>query len=137
MKKKSERKLKKEEIRKKLEDAITQKLEMMKAYRETPTKQHLEEIVKNLELDDNESVLIATYNPTTANVRFKGIKCHTSDLIGMALYVYTKATQNDLAGVMDCVSTVLRQEELNECWTEHNEQPQEIKDEENDGKASN
>ena len=38
MKKKSERKLKREEIRKKLEDALELRAQKLKEYRETPTK---------------------------------------------------------------------------------------------------
>jgi len=126
MKKKSERKLKKEEIRKKLEEALELRAEKLKEYRATPTKTHLEKIVNNLEISDDSAVLIAIKDGD--NLAFKGIKCKTSDLVAMINYCFAKIVQNDLAGVMDCVSTVARQEELNDCWVEHNEKPEEIKD---------
>ena len=126
MKKKSERKLKKEEIRKKLEEALELRAAKLKEYRETPTKEHLDKIVSNLELSDGAAVLIAIKDGD--NLAFKGIKCKTSDLVAMINYCFAKIVQNDLAGVMDCVSTVARQEELNDCWVEHNEKPEEIKD---------
>lgn len=126
MKKKSERKLKKEEIRKKLEEALELRAEKLKEYRSTPTKTHLENIVNDLEISDDAAVLIAVKDGDT--LAFKGIKCKTSDLVAMIHYSLAKVTQNDLAGVMDCVSTVARQEELNDCWVEHNEKPEEIKD---------
>ena len=126
MKKKSERKLKREEIRKKLEDALELRAAKLKEYRETPTKAHLEKIVKELDVSDDAAVLIAVKDGDT--LAFKGIKCKTSDLVAMIHYSLAKVTQNDLSGVMDCVSTVARQEELNDCWVEHNEKPEEIKD---------
>lgn len=132
MKKKSERKLKREEIRKKLEEALELRAEKLKEYRATPTKTHLEKIVKDLEISDDAAVLIAVKDGDT--LAFKGIKCKTSDLVAMIHYSLAKVTQNDLAGVMDCVSTVARQEELNDCWTEHNEKPEEIEDDETDSK---
>ena len=126
MKKKSERKLKKEEIRKKLEEALELRAEKLKEYRATPTKTHLENIVNNLEISDDSAVLIAIKDGDS--LAFKGIKCKTSDLVAMINYTFAKVVQNDLGGVMDCVSTVARQEELNDCWVEHNEKPEEIKD---------
>ena len=130
MKKKSERKIKREELRKKLEEAIELRAQKLKEYRETPTKEHLEKIVNALELSDDASVLIAIKDGD--NLSFKGIKCKTSDLVAMISYSFVKVTQNDLGGVMDCVSTVARQEELNDCWIEHNETPEEMKDGEQD-----
>ena len=126
MKKKSERKLKREEIRKKLEDALELRAAKLKEYRETPTKTHLEKIVKELDVSDDAAILIAIKDGD--NLAFKGIKCKTSDLVAMVSYTFTKVVQNDLGGVMDCVSTVARQEELNDCWVEHNEKPEEYKD---------
>lgn len=128
MKKKSERKLKKEEIRKKLEEAIDLRAKKLKEYRETPTRQHLQKIIDALDISDDASILLAVKDGD--NLIFKGIKCKTDDLVTMALYSFVKTTQNDLAGVMDCVSTVGRQEELNDCWIEHNAKPEEIKDDE-------
>lgn len=128
MKKKLERKLKKEEIRKKLEEAIELKLAKMKEYRETPSKKHLEDVVAKLEVEDDASALVILYNKKAQTIRFNGVKCNTSDLVAMTQYVFAKAVQNDVGGVMDCVSTVARQAELNECWTEHHEEEKEIKD---------
>lgn len=126
MKKKSERKLKKEEIRKKLEEAIELRAKKLKEYRETPTKKHLEKIVGDLDISDDAAILIAVKDGD--NLAFKGIKCKTSDLVAMVSYTFTKVVQNDIGGVMDCVSTIARQEELNDCWVEHNEKPEEIED---------
>lgn len=130
MKKKSERKIKKEELRKKLEEAIELRAEKLKEYRETPTKQHLQKIVDNLDISDDAAILIAVKDGD--NLIFKGIKCKTSDLVAMSLYSFVKTTQNDLAGVMDCVSTVGMQEKLNDCWVEHNATPVEVKDDDED-----
>lgn len=126
MKKKSERKLKREEVRKKLEEAIELRAAKLKEYRETPTKKHLERIMDALEISDNAAVLLAIKDGD--NLVFKGIKCKTSDLVAMVSYTFAKVIQNDLGGVMDCISTVARQEELNDCWVEHNEVPEEVKD---------
>lgn len=132
MKKKSERKLKKEEIRKKLEEALELRAQKLKEYRETPTKAHLEKIVGDLDISDDAAILLAVKDGD--NLMFKGIKCKTSDLVAMTSYTFAKVVQNDLAGVMDCVSTVVRQEELNDCWVEHNEKPEEYKDDDEAGK---
>lgn len=128
MKKKSERKIKREELRKKIEEAIELRAAKLKEYRETPTKTHLQKIVDALDISDDAAVLIAVKDGE--NLIFKGIKCKTSDLVAMSFYSFVKTTQNDLAGVMDCVSTVGRQEELNDCWTEHNAVPVEVEDDE-------
>lgn len=128
MKKKSERKLKKEELRKKLADAIELKLHRMEEYRKTPSKQHLDEVVAGLELEDDSAVLIAFYNKKAQTLQFKGIKCTTSDLMSLAQYVYVKAVQDSLPNAMDAICTMARQAELNECWTEHHEEEKEVKD---------
>lgn len=132
MKKKSERKLKREEIRKKLEDAIELRSQKLKEYRETPTKVHLDKIVNALDISDDAAILLAIKDGD--NLSFKGIKCKTSDLVAMVNYTFAKIVQNDIGGVMDCVSTVARQEELNDCWVEHNEKPEELKDDSEDSK---
>ena len=129
MKKKSERKLKKEEIRKKLAEAIEIRLQKLKEYRATPTRDHLNKVVEKLDLADNSAVLIVSFNPETKNMQFYGIKCKTSDLVAMSQYAYAKTMENDLAGVMDCISTVTMQEELNDCWVKNNETETELKDE--------
>lgn len=123
-----ERKLKAKEIRKKLEEAIELRAEKLKEYRETPSKVHLQRIIDASEISDDAAILIAIKDGD--NLSFKGIKCKTSDLVAMCSYAFVKVTQNDLSGVMDCVSTVARQEELNDCWVEHNEVAEEIKDDE-------
>lgn len=128
MKKKSERKLKKEELRKKLAEAIELKLHRMEEYRKTPSKQHLDEVVAGLELEDDSAVLIAFYNKKAQTLQFKGIKCTTSDLMSLAQYVYVKAVQDSLPNAMDAICTMARQAELNECWTEHHEEEKEVKD---------
>lgn len=128
MKKKSERKLKKEELRKKLADAIELKLHRMEEYRKAPSKQHLDEVVAGLELEDDSAVLIAFYNKKAQTLQFKGIKCTTSDLMSLAQYVYIKAVQDSLPNAMDAICTMARQAELNECWTEHHEEEKEVKD---------
>lgn len=133
MKKKSERKLKKEELRKKLAEAIEQKLVKMEEYRKTPTRKHLEEAVSKLELEDNAAVVVAVFNPEAKSMQFKGIKCRTSDIMALSQYMYIKAVQDSLPNAMDVVSTVARQAELNKCWTEHHEEEKEIKD---DGQES-
>ena len=126
-KKKSERKLKKEELRKKLAEAIETKLHRIEEYRKTPSKQHLDEVVAGLELEDDSAVLIAFYNKKAQTLQFKGIKCTTSDLMSLAQYVYIKAVQDSLPNAMDAICTMARQAELNECWTEHHEE-KEVKD---------
>ena len=133
MKKKSERKLKKEELRKKLADAIELKLRRMEEYRKTPTKQHLDEVIAGLALEDDSAVMLAVYNKQAQTFQFKGIKCNTSDILALAQYCYVKAVQDSLPNAMDAICTVARQAELNECWTEHHEKEKEIKD---DGKTS-
>lgn len=126
MKKKSERKLKREEIRKKLEDALELRAQKLKEYRETPTKEHLNKIVDALEISDDAAILLAIKDGD--NLSFKGIKCKTSDLVAMVNYAFAKVVQNDVGGVMDCISTVARQEELNDCWVKNNEEEVEVKD---------
>lgn len=133
MKKKSERKLKREEIRKKLEEAIELRAQKLKEYRETPTKVHLNNIIEKLDLSDNSAALLITFDRETLDLSFKGIKCKTSELVTMLNYVFAKVVQDDIGGVMDCVSVLSRQEELIDCWVEHNEQPVEVQDDE-DGK---
>lgn len=128
MKKKSERKLKREELRKKIEEAIELRAQKLKEYRETPTKEHLQKIVEALDISDNAAILLAVKDGD--NLVFKGIKCKTCDLVTMVNYTFAKVVQNDLGGVMDCVSTIARQEELNDCWVKHNKTPEEIKDDE-------
>lgn len=133
MKKKSERKLKKEELRKKLADAIELRLRRMEEYRKTPSKKHLEDLIVGLDIEDDGAVMIAFYNKKAQTLQFKGIKCTTSDLMSLAQYVYVKAVQDSLPNAMDAICTMARQAELNECWTEHHEKEKEIKD---DGKTS-
>ena len=128
MKKKSERKLKKEEIRKKLEEAIELRAAKLKEYRETPTKKHLEKIIDALDISDDAAVVLAIKDGD--NLVFKGIKCKTSDMVALVNYTFAKIVQNDLGGVMDCATTIARQDELNDCWVEHNVKPEEIKDDE-------
>ena len=128
MKKKSERKLKKEEIRKKLEEALELRAAKLKEYRETPTKTHLQKIIDALDISDDAAVVLAIKDGD--NLVFKGIKCKTSDMVAMVNYTFAKVVQNDLGGVMDCVTTVARQDELNDCWVEHNVKPEELKDDE-------
>lgn len=131
MKKKSERKIKKENIRKALEDMIEKRLEKQKEYLATPTKEHVLKAVEKHELVDNSAVCLISFNPDTKEIKFNGIKAKTSDLVAMLHYALAKVTQYDLGGVMDCISTISRQAELNDCWTEHNEKPEEIKDDDN------
>lgn len=128
MKKKSERKLKKEELRKKLADAIEQKLKKMEEYRATPSKKHLDDVVSGLELEDDSAIVLGVYNKTAQTFQFKGIKCNTSDVLALAQYIYVKAVQDSLPNALDAICTVARQAELNECWTEHHEKPKEVKD---------
>lgn len=130
MKKKSERKLKKEELRKKLADAIELKLKKMEEYRATPSKKHLEDAVAGLELEDNSAIVLGIYNKEAQTFQFKGIKCTTSDLLALAQYIYVKAVQDSLPNAMDAICTVARQAELNECWTEHHEKPKEVANDE-------
>lgn len=128
MKKKSERKLKKEELRKKLAEAIELKLKKIEEYRATPSKKHLEDIVASLELEDDSAIVLAVYNKKAQTFQFKGIKCNTSDVLALAQYTYVKAVQDSLPNAMDAICTVARQAELNECWTEHHEKEEEVKD---------
>lgn len=124
-----EKKLTKKEIKQKLIDAIEEKAKRIEEYKATPTKPHLEKVVSELPLADNSAVLIVTFNPETKDMTFNGIKCKTSDIVAMAMYAMTRITQIDVAGVMGCVSTVARQEELNDCWVENKEEAVEVKDE--------
>lgn len=130
MKKKSERKLKKEELRKKLADAIELKLKKMEEYRATPSRKHLEDAVAGFELEDNSAIVLGIYNKKAQTFQFKGIKCTTSDLLALAQYIYVKAVQDSLPNAMDAICTVARQAELNECWTEHHEKPKEVANDE-------
>lgn len=136
MKKKDEKKIEKEKIRKALEDMIEKRLEKQKEYLATPTKEHVLKVLEKHELTDNSAVCLISFNPDTLEIKFNGIKAKTSDMVAMLHYALAKVTQYDLSGVMDCVSTVSRQAELNDCWTEHNEKPEEIKDDDDtDSKA--
>lgn len=132
MKKKSERKIKKENLRKALEDMIEKRLKKQKEYLATPTKEHVLKVIDKHELIDNSAAVFISFNPETLEIRFNGIKAKTSDMVAMLHYALAKVTQYDLGGVMDCISTVSRQAELNDCWTEHNEKPEEIKDDNTD-----
>lgn len=121
-------KIEKEKLKQMLVDAIEAKAKALEEYKKTPTCEHLKKAVDELELDENSGVLLVTYNPTTEQMVFKGIKTKTSDLVAMAMYALNTLAQRDNAGIMDCVSTLARQEKLNDCWVEHNEKPTEIKD---------
>lgn len=132
MKKKSERKLKKEELRKKLADAIEEKLKRMDEYRKTPSRQHLEKIISELNVEDDAAIVIGVFNKEAQQFLFKGVKCRNSDIIALSQYMYVKAVQDDVAAAMDAVCTIARQEELNKCWSDAHDKEQEVK-EEDDG----
>lgn len=136
MTKKTEKQIDNEKINKILNEAIDKKLEKLKEYRATPTKTHLDEKIAKLQLSDNTAVLLVTYDPDSQSMQLYGIKAKTSDMVAMSQYAYIKTIQNDIAGVLDCVSTVARQEELNDCWCKYEEKAEEIKEEEDaeDGK---
>lgn len=123
-----EKKLTKKQIKKILVDAIEEKAKRLKEYRETPAKTHLEKIVSDLNVSDNSAALLVTFARDTKSMTFNGVKCKTSDIVAMAMYALTRLAQSDVAGIMDCVSTVARQEELNDCWVEHNEKAVELPD---------
>ena len=124
-----QKKLKKKEIKKILIDAIEQKAKQLEEYRKTPTREHLEKIVSELDLADDSSVMLIAYNPTTKSLTYKGIKTKASTQVAIAMYALAHLAHNDVSSVMDCVSTVMRQEELNDCWVENNVKPEELKDE--------
>lgn len=131
MKKKSERKLKKEELRNKLAEAIELKLHRMEEYRKTPSRQHVEEAISNLDIEDDAAVVIGVFNKKAQHFLFKGIKCRNSDVLALSQYMYVKAVQDDVAAAMDAVCTVARQEELNQCWSDVHDKEQEAKETEN------
>lgn len=138
MKKKSERKLKKEELRKKLADAIEEKLKRMEEYRKTPSRQHLEKIISEIEVEDDAAVVVGIFNKKAQQFLFKGVKCRNSDVIALSQYMYVKAVQDDVAAAMDAVSTIARQEELNKCWSDTHDKEEKVKEEEDgQGKESN
>ena len=114
---------------------IEKRLEKQKEYLATPTKEHVLKAVEKHELVDNSAVCLISFNPDTLEIKFNGIKAKTSDLVAMLHYALAKVTQYDLSGVMDCVSTVSRQAELNDCWVEHNEKAEEVKDDDTDSEA--
>lgn len=124
-----EKKLKKKEIKKILVDAIEEKAKKLEEYRKTPTRAHLEKIVSELDLSDDSSVMLVAYNPNTQSITYKGIKTKISTQVAMAMYALAHLAHDDIANVMDCVSTVMRQEELNDCWVKNNVKPEELKDE--------
>lgn len=123
------KKLKKKEIKKILIDAIEEKAKQLEEYRNTSTRTHLEKIVSELDLADDSSVMLIAYNPTTQSIVYKGIKTKVSTQVAMAMYALAYLAHDDVASVMDCVSTVMRQEELNDCWVKNNVKPEEMKDE--------
>lgn len=132
MKKKDEKVIEKEKIKKILIDAIEKKAETLKEYRETPTRTHLQKVVDELELSDNSAVLVLSYNPDTQNLSMKGVKAKSSDMFTMLQYGLAKLSSFDISSVLDCISTLARQEELNNCWVEHNETATELQEDGND-----
>lgn len=128
MKKKTEKTIETEKVKKILIDAIEKKVALRKEYRETPTRTHLEKIVNELELSDDSAVMLVAFNKEKQSLCMKGIKAKTCDLYAMACYALAKVSEYDIASVLDSVSTLARQEELNKFWIDGHEEAAEIKD---------
>lgn len=128
MKEKDKKKIDTEKIKKAFTEAIEKKLEEDKKYRETPSKEHLDKILADMTIGDNDSILLIKYNSENKEMVFKGVKVTTPDIYTMAHFVLAKISALDPARILDCISTLARQKELNDCWCEHNEKPEEIKD---------
>lgn len=108
----------KKKLRATLEDALTKYKENLEKYKATPTREMFDEKISKVNWHKDTAVMFAAYNPETEGMEFFSLKAMPTDVQAMCLYALHQAVKYDPAMCMVGVSTLIRQQKLNEVFAQ-------------------